>query len=289
MAAVISSAIHRSRSSQVHKAAVYNEPLSFHVTLLLGKDFVLPADMSSVDILRMPLGAIPASALTAQATVSLESPRRLLRKNSQMPSGKNQNFTGTRIEMWTKKFKSSSSIFNESMDSAWQERLVIVTDKRIFIVTKKQDVQGTIGHGSETPNLEIVDSIPLEEITSIGLDGEPGMSEADVPPAPPAPRSSSFLSLNIFHAASSFIHARPAEPDPLSRAGSRLDDGWSTARRTDSRPRDAAPEPGRPPASEDYCEPILRIATEPGGFNHGQTYHFLLRKQARTARRPYSR
>ena len=35
----------------------------------------------------------------------------------------------------------------------------------------------------------------------------------------------------------------------------------------------------RPNSSKNFCEQILSISTAPAGFNHGQTYHFLLRKQ----------
>ena len=254
----------------MHKAVV-NEPLSFHVTFLLGKEFALPEGKSSVDVLRMPL--LASSGITSTAETP-ESPRRLVRMNSQLTGVKVQNLTGTRLELWTKKFKSSLAP-NEDIESAWQERLVIVTDKRIFIITRKQDVVQSTGHTAKSLEFEIVDSIPMEEIISIELDCEPGMSELDAPPTPP--RAPSFLSLKLMQAATFLLNSRPAEEDAATAAAS------GDTPRTEPRRAPSGGSRGsrRPPASEDYCEPILRIATEPGGFNHGQSYYFLLRKQAR--------
>jgi hypothetical protein len=127
------------------------------------------------------------------------------------------------------------------VESAWQKRLLIVTEKRLFIVTKKQNA--LVNRSSKAPAYEIVDSIPMEEMISLELE--------------PVSDSSIFVE-----------YSRPTLPDYDSE-GARL----------------AASNKGRTlvhvAADNDYLQHVLQIATRSGGFNHGQKYYFLLRKQDR--------
>jgi hypothetical protein len=268
MAAVIATTI-RHRSVKIHKTMV-NEPLSFHVTFLLGKDFVLPAGLSSVDVLRIPL--IPHISAESTTNTETENARRILRTNSQSPSiitGKAQNLTSTKLELWTKKFRNSQS--QGDVESAWQERLLIVTEKRFFIVTQKQNA--AVDQSSNVPEYEIVDSIPMEEIVSIKL-SDSGLSDPDSPS--PLNKRPSIFSLSIIEKASSFLQSNRRSQTDYDSEGAPSDTALRLAASNGWR------ESVHAAAGNKYCQKVLRIATEPGGFNHGQPYLFLLRKQDRS-------
>jgi hypothetical protein len=268
MAAAISATaiLRRKRSMKVPKS-IANEPLSFHVTFLLGRDFVLPAGLSSVDVLRKPLYPHIKSEPSSEA---FEGYRRLMRSNSQAPPGnstaKVPNLTGTKLELWTKKFKSSQSSNEDNMESAWQERLVIVTEKRIFLITEKQNtVSDQRAHDSPVPTqrtskkveYEIVESIPMEEIISIELD-DPAMIVSDPESIPTMHHTNSFFSRNIIRSASSLLKRNRSTtqlPDAKDAsvhadAGTGPSPRRAGARSTGS--RQALPAG----AGEDYCEQV---------------------------------
>ena len=81
---------------------------SFHLKLMLGRDFVLPDGQSSVDVLREPL-----------------------KENSLA-----RNLTNTSAEMWTKVCSISHQDHGSEMDFIpdWQQKLVLLTEKRIFMI-----------------------------------------------------------------------------------------------------------------------------------------------------------
>ncbi len=177
--------------------------------------------------------------------------------------------TSTKLELWTKKFRSSQ--LPGDVESAWQERLLIVAEKRLFIVTKKQNA--VVDQSSTAPEYEIVDSIPMEEIVSIKL-RDSDLIDPDSPSS--LNKSHSIFSLDIIDKASSLLKSnrttslpvngsKGAPPDTAQRLAASK--GWR--------------ESVHAAAGDDYCQQVLRIATEPGGFNHGQPYFFLLRKQDR--------
>ena len=114
------------------------EPVSFHLSLLLGNEYILPVGKSSVDVLRSPF-----HRAAVEGKDPTENPAfRLVRSNSQLIMGRSPNFTDTKIELWVKKFVSSQSDYSDTerdFDKVWQDRLLIATEKRIFIVTKKKN------------------------------------------------------------------------------------------------------------------------------------------------------
>jgi hypothetical protein len=172
----------------IHSA---KEPVSFHLSLLLGSEYVLPVGKSSVDVLRTPF------LRREGAQDPTDTPAfRLITTKNQITAGKPSNLTGTRLEIWSKKFV-SSHFDSEDFDKAWQDRLLIVTEKRIFILTKKklnsssesfelsklrnnfdlrtnaefpaEAISAGMDCGQGHIELEIVDSIPMDEIKSVTL------------------------------------------------------------------------------------------------------------------------
>jgi hypothetical protein len=267
MAAAISATVLRhKRSIKAHKSIV-NEPLSFHVTFLLGRDFVLPAGCSSVDVLRKPLLPHIKSEPSSEA---FDGPRGLTRANSHASgniTAKVSNLTGTKLELWTKKFKNSLSP-NEDIESAWQERLVIITEKRIFLITKKQstlsnqrahDSAVTMQRTSKKVEYEIVDSIPMEEIVTID-DVDPAKIVSDPEPSSTVHHANSFFSRNLLETATSLRkrnNNRPTtQPSDGTDAHANADvDAGTNSRRADARntgSRQALPAG----AGEDYCEQV---------------------------------
>jgi hypothetical protein len=228
---------------------VGKEPMSFHLAFILGSDYILPDGSDSVDVLRLPL-----------TTVSDEG------KSSK------ENLTDTKMEFWTKKFTSTSqsSHSQHECEKAWQDRLLVITEKRIFILTEKEVTNNRIKKRKSftlSPNLssvnmdssvsrssnmdingvrstvsvclEIVDSIPMEEIISVSLDmdSNPGMWDYD----------------------SRDADRRNSQSDLLATERSLRQ--------------------SRPKTDEDSSEPMLRILTKPNKFNCGEPYYFLLPKQ----------
>jgi hypothetical protein len=266
-AAISATAIlRRKRSIKVPKS-IANEPLSFHVTFLLGRDFVLPAGLSSVDVLRKPLYPNIKSEPSSEA---FEGYRRLMRSNSQAPPGnsttKVQNLTGTKLELWTKKFKCSQSSNEDNMESAWQERLVIVTEKRIFLITEKQNtVSNQRAHDSPVPTqrtskkveYEIVESIPMEEIISIELD-DPAMIVPDPESISTMHHTNSFFSSNIIRSASSLLKRNRSTtllPDAKD-ASVHADAGTGPSPRRAGARSTVSRQSLPAGAGEDYCEQV---------------------------------
>ena len=147
--------------------------MHLYLAFLLGNDYTLPENKSSVDVLRMPFfSAMSNEGLTETAPTSRTFMSFL---GANFFKNKMSNLTGTKTEFWTKKF--SRGQFSASEDKAWQGRLVIVTERRIFIVTQKKlgdgsvtaasQPTGLVHHSARSVDLEILDSIPVEEITSI--------------------------------------------------------------------------------------------------------------------------
>jgi hypothetical protein len=290
MAAAVaaSAAVRRTRSDRGRVNVIgVKEPVSFHLALILGNEYILPPGKNSADVLRTPLHR----AVLEGPQESSDSPAfRLVHNNSKLIQGKSPNFTGTKLELWVKKFVSSQSD-SDDFDKAWQDRLFIITEKRIFIVTKKTinnklragellrgnkfiDETGDI----DRVDLEIVDSIPTDEIDSISLDNVHATQSTDIQPIP-----SSFITRSLRRVATK-LNILPDDCDGM------VHDNQRTSVRADresadqclnrfSQPSSENDFPSSSSARQNFCEPILRIATAPAGFNHGQTYHFILRKQ----------
>jgi hypothetical protein len=214
------------------------EPVSFHLAFILGNDFALPEGTNSVEVLRTPFA---------------------VHSDGRPPK---ENLTGTKMEFWTKKFNRASVplYVTAEQEVAWQDRLLVITDKRIFICTEKHIVKDGGKHQKSRPtalhannerakdsnssvaSMEIVDSIPLEEITSVSIDMDstPGVWTNE-----------------MLHGGK---HANPQlELQETEKSLLRF------------RPKSAE--------RDGLCEPILRILTKPNEFNRGEPYYFLLRQQ----------
>ncbi len=251
MAAAIASFSKQKQRPAPAKNRNSGEPVSFHLEFVLKKNFVLPEGSDSVSVLRSPF----------------------LGNEGKSPS--KENITGTKMEFWATKFNSSSS------DNQWNDRLLIITEKRIFIAIEKavqvpkkgdekqQAQQSSVNSIDELEkssckdNMEIVDSIPMEEILSVTLDvdGLPGTWSYDKMDA-------------IRREYSNFQEVK----ENLKEIENNLREF-----RTESRPprgldlkRELLSGSDKP---RDFGEPILRILTKPGRFNHGEPYYFILHEQ----------
>jgi hypothetical protein len=245
------------------------EPVSFHLEFVLGKDFVLPEGSDSVGILRSPF-------VHNDGKLSKE------------------NLTGTKMEFWTTKFNSSTTEYDTNgNDKLWQDRLLLITEKRIFIVTEKATVkkgetvprakQASFGNEKDHAdsasgfNMEIVDSIPMEEILSITLDMEshPGTWSND------GMNSSRRKSLSFIQEIKTELqeiehNLRKCRPESNTLPFHAPTRAAPSARTSRSLERSST---SRDNFERNELEPVLRILTKPGYFNRGEPYYFLLRKQ----------
>ena len=86
--AAAAAAARRSRplaKDQVHKGTE-NEPVSFHLAMILGNEYLLPSGKNSVDVLRLPFAAPHEGASNPS-----DLPFRFVQ-------GKTSNVTGTRFD-----------------------------------------------------------------------------------------------------------------------------------------------------------------------------------------------
>jgi hypothetical protein len=233
------SIIASSNAKKPHDDDASGEPLSFHLAFVLGNDYVLSNGNDSVDVLRLPFIS-----------------------NEGKPS--RENLTGTIMEFRAKKFNSTSLPFynKHGHDKAWQDRLLVITEKRIFIITEKAKKSGdkkqtccpTTLHfndlgakGFGSAGLEIVDSIPMEEILSVSMDmdSDPGVW-------------------------------RYEKVDKFRQSTTNLQELERNLQEIEVNLRQSRPRPTEHP---EFCEPILRILTKPSKFNRGEPFYFLLGKQ----------
>ncbi len=151
------------------------------------------------------------------------------------------------MEFWTKKFNSAKSA-SDDFETAWPDRLLIVTDQRIFVVTRKEKDEWKRRSPNQpssrsTGDFEIVDSIPMEEILSISLESERGQWHDD-----PRPVRGAFS--QSFHRAASFLLSRSQD----ETAG---DDEEAERKAAERSLRRLLPGGGAR-ALAGFCEPILR-------------------------------
>jgi hypothetical protein len=282
MAASASAALrNRDRIGKLPKNV--KEPVSFHLAFLLGNDYVLPDGKSSVDVLRMPFHAEVSDEESPNPS---ETQYRFFRIDGHLFS-KTSNLTATKMEFWTKKFTTTQAA-SDNFENAWQDRLVIITEKRIFIVTAKrlkhEGESGSKGwlHTADSQSfdtsylsdnqtgLEIVDSIPMEEVVSVTLEGGQGVWENEKRRAHRNPVVRCFSRTVALLSDPRFCPASAAPADEDGRQPE-LHASPQELRRTFSSAAEGE--------DEAHCEPMLRITTKRSGFNRGQEYYFLLRKQ----------
>ena len=207
------------------------------------------------------------------------------------------------MEFWTTKFNSSTTVYDTNgNDKLWQDRLLLITEKRIFIVTEKatgkkggmmpQAKQASLGNGKGHTDsgsgfsMEIVDSIPLEEIISITLDMEshPGTWSNDGMNSSRRKSQSFFqeMKANLQEIEHNLRNCRPESSTPNAPAPTRTSRSLDMKRLTSNSRTSRSLEkssPSRDILDRNELEPVLRILTKPGQFNRGEPYYFLLRKQ----------
>jgi hypothetical protein len=241
MSAAAFASLRQAKAAPVRQAKNNNdvgrEPVSFHLAFLLGNDYILPDGHDSVDVLRSPF----------------------ISKTSK------ENLTGTKLEFWTKRFITSSLPLDgaDGEDKAWQDRLLVITDKRIFIVTEKatgnngekqhETLRPTASYYKDeglkgSSSMEIVNSIPMEEIISVTLDMVSN----------PCTWSQETV-------------------DTFRRSNATLQDLERNLQEIEHSLRQCRPKSTA--AHDDTSQPILRILTKPAKFNRGEPYYFLLRTQ----------
>jgi hypothetical protein len=263
----------RRNAGKKRKDASNKSGVSFHLRLHLGEDASLPDGLTQVGWLRSPLRSKERNQ---------ESP---LESNKSRKKNQNQGHNaGTRFEVWTKKFNNKSKI--------WQDTLLIVTERRLFIVSKKdsktveQSADGEESKDVLKPNdwiqptdkdLEIIDSIPMDEIVSVELNTDylnkpwsPVFVEKDRPIEKALQKwfqsVAESLSLNI-EFKSKNQKMRQQAIDAITAAEEQLkQDAGEFRQQLTSDPQNS------------YCEGLIRVVTDPEGFNRGHPYYFLVRK-----------
>jgi len=115
---------------------------------MLGRNFAIPKGESSVGFLRNPL-IFPIS------------------------DPKLDNVTKTRMEIWAKKCCKVENATG-SAGTEWQSKLLVVTEKRLFIVASESNRKKDDYTQAFNDRLLIYNSIPLEDITSISFIGPQG-------------------------------------------------------------------------------------------------------------------
>ncbi len=201
-----------------------------------------------------------------------------------MNLGAFSNITHTKMEIWIQVFNSKYS--EHETGKRWNERLLIVTEKRMFIARKTSGFKSsdeTLG-----THLEIVDSIPMKEVESVQLELDAQGTWDDGGGKPSA--NSAHAAFASISKAASRLAERIAPSDAAgSRAGSvrnLLPTGADLLAGGGGGGGDGGGGGGvgkalrerLPGDAGDYSGRLLRIATKAGGFNHGQCYYMMLRR-----------
>ena len=238
------------RSSQARIEDHRDAPVSFHLALLLGNQFTfqtLPENIfhgrkNSVAVLRLPFENFKANQYDS---------------------------TNTKERMiWVLKG-------TEKASEAWQEKLLLVTERRMFLISKTETAPSDAGEGvalhdevSSRESYEIAESIPMEEIRSIQFCSESkSWSEENTSTAQPKTLAAKFL----------------AVMDSLlqSLVGDITEDklvGRPKLSATDRAAFERGLWESMPENAHEYYPRMLRITTVQSGFNLGQDYYFLLKK-----------
>jgi hypothetical protein len=193
-------------------------------------------------------------------------------RSDQAENNDETNITGTKFEVWVKKFCNKSL---KVEDSSWQDKLLVVTEKRIFILSQKETKKaryGSTASFTEEPQseLEIADSIPMEEIMTAQIEEEKdGKWEENCSEFMP----SSFW--ERVHERIDTFYSRWFE-HPEENANSQ--DSDKQQRKDDLEKIQEMLRLGIGEESQNCCDRILRIITHPTGFNRGIAFYFLVKK-----------
>jgi hypothetical protein len=276
MAAAISSrrannSASKARSSELSAADV----VTFHLGLQLGQNYRIPEGKNSVWILRSPFQHANESLNASNShSGSVEDNLNAVGKSCFPCSraiifdNKHSNEADTRLEFWAMKFNNKVTS-DEDEDGAWQYRLIILTAERLYLITVKDSSKEKLkqpsspGTSSATKitsqDLEIIDSIPLEEIIDIDLNGTDNLwKEVE---GERKSRTCALFNVAKKSWRSSMKHFTFGDDDPEFEK----DQAVEERQKIESTLRTIEPV--------ENCGRVLRIITKPNGFNRGAPYY----------------
>jgi hypothetical protein len=254
----------RRNAKKKGKGAGNTTRASFHLQLHLGEDVSLPKGQTSIGLLRSPL--------LVGSNQSAEAPEETAKSHKRKKSL--DNLIGTRFEVWAQKFNNK---WEQNQAPKWQERLLIVTERRIFLASKEVAKSNNERSGSNQPSdkdLEIVDSIPMEEIISVELnDGSQKWTPVFVKKPPSLKKTmqewfqnaAEFLNLNI--------KFKQMKNEQL------IDDARGMVESTE---HNLSSEEIilQLTNEEKYFGSLIRVVTDPEGFNRGYPFYFSVKKNS---------
>jgi hypothetical protein len=257
--AVVAAARNSTRRKTGNPILNSKDPVSFHLQLQLTPDFEHEG-MNSVAFLRLPLKRPkPDTASSSSDHKKGQEGKADKSKIVQM-----EKSAGTRFEVLIKRYvsrepKESSREPNESSTVKFSPQLLIATEKRLFMVSKKERQPDQKDHDgwADSKLLEIVDSIPLEEVLTIRKHDEPD-------PDPPT----DFLQ-KCFKSTAGCMFERNevnSREDAVKTAGNRKE--WEEKLESQIEEINATDFKG-----------YLKITTKRDGFNRGASYYFIFDEQ----------
>ncbi len=251
-----------------HRPFSQNEPVSFHLGQLLGNNFKLPTGMSSADVLRSPFKNKKDQSAFRSSDEITEPPKKTVKNVKTLKSraakllrNKQFNPAGVTMEMWVKKLK----VKNDKGKIEWQPRLLVVSNKRLFILMKKD----------ETSVLDIVDSIPMQEIESVSKVGADELQRRT---------SSRRLSVHSFtdKTIRSIDSLRSTLRNWIPKAKLKTNSDFDSLKEKSEVLQKKYDELLTADGVDSASSGILRITTKHGGFNEGQPYYFSHIQELRT-------
>jgi hypothetical protein len=299
--AVAAAAAFVARKNACTKRKGHKDRISFHLQLHLGDNVsVLEEKISygetSVGWLRstlLPPAGSPASPASPQNRKQrpdwlrgAETPEETGSCCTSRKERKNLNhYIGTKFEVAAKKFNNGWTPENDF--AMWQNRLLIVTERRLFLASWKltESVQQFDGNEWDTPDskdLEIVDSIPMEEIVSVeqcevGTTQWTPVFEEERAPSLQIKLKEWFEKFGEDFI-NKFVNKSKGEQTREDAKKMRK----MTKEKVDSIQQLLISEQVKnycnEPKLQGYYENFVRIVTHPEGFNRGHPFYFLLRK-----------
>jgi hypothetical protein len=267
--------------SSSKKKTTSNHPVSFHLRLQLGSEFT-HENMDSVHFLRLPL-------YSEKEKPKLEEGKQ--NKEIDTP-GKNLEDSvkaaGTRYEVQILRMKNlhgTTEDTSHNQDPPVME-LLIATKERLYIVSSSSDGKaGTTDDNwsywaKESQSLEIIDSIPLEEVESVRI-YQNGEFEKD-PSDGKRPGIAKWISDSLHKSFDSLtqclLQAEKKKGNPISRISEQeekdLLDGLLTL---------------FPDSTQDTSGGFLKIETKEKGFNAGRWFYFMIKGETfRTSKKKRS-
>jgi hypothetical protein len=246
--------------------------ISFHLQLQLGDYVGLPPGKTSVGWLRSPLQSEPQGNTEESGKSSKTTTLQIPKYN-----------IGTRFEVWAKKFNNK---WEQSETAMWQERFLIATERRLFIVSRKDSnpnpkspederLSSTVDIRDE--DLEIVDSIPFDEVISVDLNIVNDSKPWDTVFEPANKFYLKKILQELFRIAVEFFSL----DNKQNLKNASREAMVSQARCViESVQNQLSSEEVRQQLTADktHFDSVLRIVTDPEGFNRGAPYYFVLRK-----------